>query len=137
MPAAALRKGIYSRALTMTTIAVLATACTRRGGGPHIQLVTPSAATPDFGDAPARSSESQRQGGPGAGGGAQQPAPSGNAGTRTNAVGPIIGGAIGVGAGAAAIGAGALTCEPGNDSPSRGSTMNLCSGERTPAPPPP
>jgi hypothetical protein len=126
-----------ARTLAIVTLGVLGTACTRRGGGPHLQLVTPSGATPNFGDAPSRSSESLRQGGPGGGGGAAQADPAGNGGARGNAIGPIIGGAVGVGAAAAAVIAGAIKCEPGADSPSTGSSVNLCSGERTPAPPPP
>jgi len=127
----------FARALAIVMLTLLSTACTRRGGGPHLQLVTPSAATPNFGDAPSRSSESLRQGGPGGGGGGTaQPEPAGNAGTRGNPVGPIIGGAIGVGAAAAAVGAGAIKCQPGTDSPSSGSSVNLCSGDRTPGPPP-
>jgi hypothetical protein len=132
---------LHARPLAVVMLTLLVTACTRRGGGPHLQLVTPSAATPDFGDAPSRSSESLRQGGPGGGGGGggtAQAQPAGNGGARGNAIGPIIGGAIGVGAAAAAVGAGAIKCEPGNDSPSTtGSSVNVCSGERTPGPPPP
>lgn len=119
----------------MLTLTLMCAACTR-ARGPHLQLVTPSAATPDFGDAPSRSTESLRQGGPtGGGGGAARRDPVGNSGTGGNAVGPIIGGAIGVGAAAAAIGGGAVTCQPGNDSPPSGSSVNVCSGERTPGPP--
>ena len=130
-------KGIVV-ALGIVMLTLLGSACTRRGGGPHLQLVTPSAATPDFGDAPARSSESiQRGGGAGGGGGAARAEPNGNGGARGNVVGPIIGGAIGVGAAAAAFGAGAIKCQPGTDSPSSGASVNVCSGEHTPAPPPP
>jgi hypothetical protein len=114
---------------------VLATAaCTRRNGGPHIKLATPSAATPNFGDAPSRSTESLQRGGGGGGGGTAPSEPPSAGGARGNAVGPIIGGAIGVGAAAAAVGAGAVQCQPGTDSPSNGSSVNLCSGNRVPAP---
>jgi hypothetical protein len=130
--------GAFLSALGIVMHALLATACTRRGGGPHLQLVTPSAATPDFGDAPSRSSESlQRGGGAGGGGGAARAETNGNAGARGNALGAIIGGAIGVGAAAAAVGAGAIRCQPSTDSPSSGASVNVCSGERTPGPQPP
>jgi hypothetical protein len=121
-----------ARVFCTLVLALAGTACTRRNGGPHLQLVTPSASTPDFGDAPSRSSESLRQGGGGGGGGgASTEAPPGaGSGGRGSVVGPIIGGAIGVGAAAAAVGAGAIQCQPGTDSPSNGASVNLCSGER-------
>lgn len=80
--------------------------------------------------------------GPGAGGGGVGPAPdpaparNGSAGNGVP-IGPIIGGAVGIGAAAAAVGTGAIECKPGTDTPSTATKLNLCSGERAPGPPPP
>jgi hypothetical protein len=125
--------------LGVLSIVAFSAACSRRGGGPHLQLVTPAAATPDFGDAPSRSSESLRQGPGGGGGGvasSSEPARGGSAGNGVP-IGPIVGGAVGIGATAAAVGAGAIECKPGTDMPSGATKVNLCSGERAPGPPAP
>ena len=129
-----LRHALWTSCAVAVGVSALA-ACTRRGGGPHLQLASPSQA-PNFGDAPSVTEESAHRG-YGGGGGASGSSGEGSAtnaasGGAASVVGPIVGGALGVGAAAAAVGAGLVTCEPGSDTHGDASTLDLCSGQRSP-----
>jgi hypothetical protein len=62
------------------------------------------------------------------------PAASGGASAVVGKGLAVLGAAAGIGATAAALTTGAIRCEPSSDSPSRAGSVNLCSGERAPAP---
>jgi len=122
--------------MALVSVLVLVTACTA-GHGPHIQLATPPAPAPDFGDV---STEPQ---GPGAPGGSSRGSElSGNASASRSSPATTVGVVLGVAAGTTALvtglATGAVTCKPGVDSTGAsdaGASMNLCSGERKPASP--
>lgn len=114
---------------------VLLPACTR-GRGPQIQLNSPSAPSPSFGDAPRMDPTARGTGGPGGGGTYEGSGGEGSTqGSTGTAVGVVAGAVAGGTALALTAAEGKITCVPGNDTPSDAGVTNLCSGERREASP--
>jgi hypothetical protein len=72
----------------------------------------------------------QRGAGPGGDGAAIGPSAAGASPNQGSAIGPLLGGAVGVGAAAAAVGAGAVECKPGRDTSAVNGKLDVCSRPR-------